>query len=32
MVNWPKFKAIDAAIQDEGWKIVFLLRLSPLIP
>ena len=30
--SWPKFKAIDAAISQEGWKIVFLLRLSPLIP
>lgn len=27
-----KFEAIDAAIGDQGWKIVGLLRLSPLIP
>ena len=27
-----KFGAIDKAIGDEGWKIVGLLRLSPLIP
>jgi uncharacterized membrane protein YdjX (TVP38/TMEM64 family) len=27
-----KFGAIDDAIGDEGWKIVGLLRLSPLIP
>ena len=27
-----KFSAIDKAIGDQGWKIVGLLRLSPLIP
>ena len=27
-----RFGAIDAAIGQEGWKIVGLLRLSPLIP
>lgn len=27
-----KFEAIDKAIGDQGWKIVGLLRLSPLIP
>jgi uncharacterized membrane protein YdjX (TVP38/TMEM64 family) len=28
----PKFRAIDEAIGKNGWKIVGLLRLSPLIP
>ena len=27
-----KFKAIDEAIGQQGWKIIGLLRLSPLIP
>lgn len=27
-----KFKQIDAAIGKQGWKVVGLLRLSPLIP
>jgi uncharacterized membrane protein YdjX (TVP38/TMEM64 family) len=27
-----KFKAVDRAIGEQGWKLVFLLRLSPLIP
>lgn len=27
-----KFKAIDSAFGEQGWKIVGLLRLSPLIP
>jgi uncharacterized membrane protein YdjX (TVP38/TMEM64 family) len=28
----PRFRAIDEAIGKNGWKIVGLLRLSPLIP
>lgn len=27
-----KFKAIDEAVADEGWKIVGLTRLSPIFP
>jgi uncharacterized membrane protein YdjX (TVP38/TMEM64 family) len=30
--NHPKFKAIDRAISREGWKIVGLIRLSPVLP
>jgi len=28
----PRFAAIDRAIGEQGWKIVALLRLSPLVP
>nr|WP_199303008.1 TVP38/TMEM64 family protein [Oscillatoria sp. FACHB-1406] len=28
----PKFRALDAAVAREGWKIVGLARLSPLFP
>ncbi len=28
----PKFKAVKAALSEGGWKIVGLLRLSPLVP
>lgn len=28
----PKFRAIDEAISEGGWKIVAMLRLSPAIP
>lgn len=28
----PKFKAVGEAVSEDGWKIVGLLRLSPLVP
>ena len=27
-----RFRALDRAIGEQGWKIIFLLRLSPLVP
>lgn len=30
--KYPKFVAIEEAISQEGFKLTFLLRLSPLIP
>jgi uncharacterized membrane protein YdjX (TVP38/TMEM64 family) len=28
----PNFAAIDRRVAAEGWKLVLLLRLSPLMP
>lgn len=28
----PKYRAIDKAVAEEGWQIVVLLRLSPIVP
>eukprot|EP00892_Ulva_mutabilis_P009133 jgi/Ulvmu1/6592/UM003_0229.1 len=30
--RWPQFPSVDAAIRREGWRLVFVLRLSPCIP
>lgn len=30
--QYPKFRAIDRAIGEGGWKVIALLRLSPAIP
>ncbi len=30
--NYPTFNAVDLAIAESGWKIVFMLRLVPLFP
>lgn len=32
METYPKFKALDRAVSQEGLKIVFLTRLCPLFP
>ncbi|MDJ0843487.1 TVP38/TMEM64 family protein [Crocosphaera sp.] len=30
--KYPKFQAVDEAVAKEGWKIVGLTRLSPVLP
>ena len=32
MQKRPKFKAIQSAVSEGGWKVVALLRLSPVLP
>ena len=30
--KWKKWKYIDAAIENDGWKLVLIMRMSPIIP
>lgn len=30
--RFPKWTAVDAALSNEGWKLITLLRLSPVVP
>ena len=32
MAGVPSFAAIDAAVAEQGWRVVLLTRLSPLLP
>ena len=32
LVTHPRFQAVDQAVGEEGWKVVVLLRVSPLVP
>ena len=32
MTGVPSFAAIDAAVSQQGWRVVLLTRLSPLLP
>ena len=32
MYRFGNLQAIEGAIKDEGWKMVMLLRLSPILP
>jgi uncharacterized membrane protein YdjX (TVP38/TMEM64 family) len=32
LATWPRFAALDHAISAQGRKVVFLLRLSPIVP
>ncbi|MEM9678224.1 MAG: TVP38/TMEM64 family protein [Pseudomonadota bacterium] len=32
VAEYPRFNAVNEAIRDEGWRVVFLLRLSPALP
>jgi uncharacterized membrane protein YdjX (TVP38/TMEM64 family) len=29
---WPTWRALEAALREDGWKLVALLRLSPAVP
>ena len=32
LAQQPRYRAVDEVVEEEGWKVVILLRLSPLVP
>jgi uncharacterized membrane protein YdjX (TVP38/TMEM64 family) len=32
LARQPRYRAVDEVVEEEGWKVVILLRLSPLVP
>jgi len=32
LAKWPRFAHIDRALQHEGWRVICVLRLSPIVP
>ena len=30
--RFPKWAAVDSALSSQGWKLITLLRLSPVVP
>ena len=32
LTHQPRYRAVDDVVAEEGWKVVVLLRLSPLVP
>ena len=28
----PKYRKLDRAVADDGWQVVVLMRLSPIVP
>jgi len=30
--DWPMWAALNAALREDGWKLVLLLRMSPAMP
>jgi uncharacterized membrane protein YdjX (TVP38/TMEM64 family) len=30
--RFPKWAAVDSALSSQGWKLITLLRLSPIVP
>jgi uncharacterized membrane protein YdjX (TVP38/TMEM64 family) len=30
--DWPLWQALNAALKEDGWKLVALLRVSPATP
>ena len=32
LIRRPKYRKLDRAVADDGWQVVVLMRLSPIVP